>query len=104
MRIVLFFFFLLIVSSLAIDATFKLTEGIATVTSTQAVPGNGHRTYFIFQNKGTDSIFLKVDSVHIGTEGIEISAGGNYEPFVAPTNSIFIKAASGSQTFSIIEG
>lgn len=75
-----------------------------TTTSTQALPYDKFRRYLLILNRGTDSIYVKVNSVHTGTEGIIIPYGGNWEPVIAPINSIYIKAASGTQDVIVLHG
>lgn len=77
------------------------TDVTVTTVSTKRVNLNGNRRCLIIVNKGTDSIFVKPDSAHSGTEGVLIPAGGNWEPFVVPINALWIKANSGSQTVTI---
>ena len=73
-------------------------------TSAQALAANLERKYLLIQNKGAAAVYVKFNSIHIGTEGISIPAGGNWEPSLVPLNSIWMKAASGTQTVSVIEG
>lgn len=75
-----------------------------TGTSTKLLNANVNRKYLIIINSGTDAIYIKAASAHSGTEGVKIPAGGNWEPFVPPIDSLYFKSASGTQAVSIIEG
>lgn len=75
-----------------------------TNTSTQILPQNSLRTYLILVNTGTNTAYVKMGSVQsTSTEGVPIPAGGNYEPFQAPANSVFVVSPSGS-FLTVIQG
>lgn len=76
----------------------------ATGTSGKALNANFNRKYLLVVNEGSQTVYVKVDAAHSGTEGVPIVAGGAWEPIVAPVNSLYIKSASGTQTISIVEG
>lgn len=82
----------------------SIVSGTATVTSTSVLAQNNLRNYLVIQNGGTNPIFVKFGSVQSGTEGIEIIGGGSYEPIEAPANSVFMRTATGSSAYTIIEG
>jgi hypothetical protein len=88
------------------DATVIVNSADIEVTSvsSQKLPRNLNRKYLLIVNKGTQIIYVKYDSAHTGTEGIPIPVGGNYEPWIAPTNAIFMRSASGSQNVQVTEG
>jgi len=86
---------------------FKLSSQAAytvTTTSTKWLEADSYRNYLLCQNNGAVVVSLKVGSVQSGSEGIQIAAGGYYEPFVAPTGSIFMKTASSTASVVCIEG
>ncbi len=73
--------------------------------STKILNQNNLRTYLIIQNIGATAIIVKFGStITSSNEGIQIPAGGNYEPVEAPANSMYLKALSGSPAFIVIEG
>lgn len=82
----------------------------APVTGTAGVSAkvlnqNNLRNYLLIQNLGATNIIAKFGSaISSSNEGVVIVAGGNYEPIVAPGNSLYLKAASGSPTYVVIEG
>lgn len=77
----------------------------ATVTSTSVKAKNTLRTYLLIQNTGALPVVVKFGSVqNSATDGIVIPAGGNYEPFLAPANSVWIRTASSTSTVIIVEG
>ena len=76
----------------------------ATTTAAKALDQNLSRGALIIQNNGSDSVFVKVGSTITGSEGIIITAGGNWSPEVIPTDEIWIKSNSGTQALVIVEG
>lgn len=89
---------------------FSQVRGVqydATVTTSSAlvIEASATRKYLLIQNKGSTNIFVKVNSVHVANEGVEIVAGGNWEPSPESLiNSFYMKSSSGSDTVSITEG
>ncbi len=79
-------------------------ELTATTTSTVALPLNLKRTYLLIINKGAANILVKFGSAHSGTEGVVVVPNGNYEPFKAPVDPVYIRSASGSQAMLVLEG
>lgn len=78
--------------------------GTATVTSTQVLPPKANRDYLLIINTGAGALVVKMASAHSANEGVQIPAGGNWEAFVPPVDSIYLKGASGSTTYNLIEG
>ena len=77
---------------------------VVTTTAVMAIAEYRPRTYLLIQNKGPDDIYLTFDSTQTLTQGIHIPAGGNYEPYKVPFNSVWLRAATTSATVSIIRG
>jgi len=103
MLFALVFFFS--VTAAAESAVFSVqTELSVTTTSSQALPKNQDRKYLLILNKGSANVIVKFGSAHSASEGVLVPAGGNYEPFVSPIDSVYLKAASGTQTVLVIEG
>lgn len=75
----------------------------ATTTSTKFLEINPIRNYLLIQNNGSTDVYIKMSSAHSGTEGIKLVAGGAWEPILPPRNSIYIKAASGTDAVTILE-
>lgn len=87
------------------SATTKFYEAdVAVGASAKVLAVDSRRNYLFIQNKGSESIFFKCDSAHSALEGIEIAAGGYYEPFEAPICDVYLKAESGTQTVHILSG
>lgn len=80
------------------------TTANASGTSTLLLAENRSRNYILIQNRGATNVYIKFNSAHSGTEGIEIVAGGNWEPPEAPKNAIYMKSASGTPSITTIEG
>jgi hypothetical protein len=49
-------------------------------------------------------IIIKFDSAHVGTEGIVIPPGGNFEPMKVPQNAIYAISGSAAQSTYAVEG
>jgi hypothetical protein len=99
--------FLIIFCFFVFAATFVVTSqtsGTATTTSTQILSARQDRNYLVVINNGDEDVYLKIGSIHSGTEGILITAGGSWEPASVPIESIWIKASTGTQAYSIVEG
>lgn len=75
-----------------------------TTSSVQAISANVNRKYLLIQNRGSASIYVKAASAHSGTEGIEIVAGGAWEPVQTPVDGFYLKSASGTQLAVVVEG
>lgn len=80
------------------------STGTATSTSTKVLNTDALREYLIIQNTGSNSIAVKFGSAQTAGEGVVIAAGGNYEPFDCPTNSVYLEALSGTSTYIIQYG
>lgn len=76
----------------------------STTTSTKFLDANNYRKFLLLINRGTSSVYVKMGSAHSATEGIIIPAGGNWEPTLIPVQSVYIKAAAGTNDVNIIEG
>lgn len=103
----LFSFFLIFAIGLPVFANTKIvtqTTASASGTSTKILDARTTRNYLLFQNNGATNIYLKFDAIHSGTEGIVVIAGGVWEPIEVPRNSIWIKAASATPSYTILEG
>jgi hypothetical protein len=103
MKLIIVSFFTLS-SALAVTNWKEPVTYSATTTSGVALAANTQRNYLMMQNKGSSDVYIKGGSVHSGTEGITLSAGSSWEPEEAPVGSIYIKASTGTQSISIIEG
>ena len=77
---------------------------VATTTSTQVLPYNNLRSYLLIQNIGSNTIVVKMNSAQTGTEGVQIPPGGNYEPYGAPVNAVYIETLTGSSAVTIVQG
>mgnify|MGYP003657348207 CR=1 FL=1 len=78
-----------------------------TTSSYVALAANPGRVYLLIQNNdtGSSTIRVKFNSAITGTEGVVITAGGNYEPMIPPTGSVHVQSSAASGvTATIIEG
>lgn len=75
----------------------------ATTTSAKALDINNKRKYLLIQNKGAVTVYVSV-ATQPASQGIQLAAGGSYEPNEAPINEIWVKAASSTADLVIIQG
>lgn len=111
MRIILALFLALIpgfpgcalggISAVVMSAPVSVT---ATTTSTKVLDANAYRNYLIIQNTGSVSVIVKFGAAQTASEGVTIPAGGNYEPFKAPVDSVYLESASSTAAVTLIEG
>ena len=107
MRFLILFIMLIPQFSLATTNTtgiLTMSTLTATVTSTKALSRNEARVYLLIQNTGAQTIIVKFNSVQSALEGIQIPAGGNYEPLIAPKDAVYVETASATSGFTIMEG
>jgi len=73
-------------------------------SSQPVLNSNDKRVYLLVQNNGTSDVFINF--ANKATQGnIKIIAGGNYEPSVAPIDSIYLVSETGMVNLcSIVEG
>lgn len=65
---------------------------------------NDLRNYLVIQNNGATDVFINFGN-KATTGNIRIIAGGNYEPLIAPTNSIYLVSNTGQTNLcAIVEG
>jgi hypothetical protein len=93
-----------VTGAVGVGGTFVQSTITVTTTGAQVLPALNGRKYLIVINKGTDTIYFKLDSAPGAGQGVPILPGGNYEPFAVPSNAIFLKANSGTQSVEIIQG
>lgn len=67
------------------------------------LPFNPRRVALNIQNKGVASIYINFDA-DATDQHMEIAAGGNYEPPVAPINRINIRGAAVGDIVTVTEG
>lgn len=97
----------LIVSASAFANYFVFAAPVTvtvTGTSTQILAKNSLRTYLIIVNNGAVPVIVKFGSVQTAGEGISIPAGGNYEPYKTPSNSVYAETASSTASVTIMQG
>ena len=78
----------------------------ATTSSQQAIAANNLRSYIIIVNTGAQIAYVKFATAiqSPATQGIPIPPGGNYEPFIAPANPLWVSSASATTSLVIVEG
>lgn len=62
-------------------------------TVRQIAPQMLNRKYLLIQNNSGTNLFVGIGTEIDGTNGLLIPANGYYEPYTAPTNSIFVFSA-----------
>lgn len=77
----------------------------ATTTSVIGLASRSSRRCLIIQNiSAASTIYIKFDSAHTGTEGLNLSAGTIWAPIIVPMNSIYIKGSAGNVSATILSG
>lgn len=108
MRLFLILIVLLFVQFAGATVTMFAAPTVVSVNGTSAkkLNQNTKRVYLLIQNLCSVGVIVKMGSVQTGTEGILIPANGNYEPQLAPGNSIYAETVSGTGTscLTFIEG
>jgi hypothetical protein len=80
--------------NIALRGKFSSTVVNATDAAKTPLSANDKRVYLIVQNNGTNDVFINFgNKATVGN--IKIIAGGNYEPVVAPVDSISLVCAAG---------
>lgn len=74
------------------------------IESVQVLPSNQNRTYLLIQNKSGGSIFFSFGNKANTYDGVEIVAGGNYEPYIYPSSSLHVIASLAASDIIVIEG
>lgn len=75
---------------------FTANDSASTVLNT-----NARRAYFIVQNNGVFDVFINFGN-KASVNNIKIIAGGNYEPFICPIDSISLICAPGQSSLCAI--
>lgn len=99
--------FFLAAPSFALNGKFGLsTQSIVTATTVSAVglAANSRRAYLLIQNQGAVTVTVTIGGAQAASEGIQIVAGGSWEPIVVPLDSIAFKSASSTAAVSVVEG
>ncbi len=74
------------------------------LVATQLLASNQRRTYLIIQNTSASTIFVTFDRPASLATGVQILAGGNYEPITPPVSSVWAIALSADLSTVCIEG
>ena len=74
--------------------------------SYQALLPNAARNYLLIVNEGSTSELVQFGSSQTGLQGIQIPAGGSYEPSKVPRDSVYVQASGGvtTQVTYVVEG
>lgn len=104
------FGFLVLFSVTAAQPSYALVDGPTSVftatagASALALPYNGLRGYLILVNTGLVTAYVSFNASQAQGTGIPIPAGGNYEPFIAPTSAVYIGTNASTTTVTMMEG
>jgi len=72
--------------------------------SVQVLPANNNRTYLLIQNKSAAPVYFSFGNKANVYDGVEIVAGGNYEPYIYPSSSLHMIASVADSDVVIVEG
>lgn len=80
--------------------------GTATTGSSLVFADNSLRSYLLIVNTGSNTIYANFGTISGSSlvPAVPIPALGNYEPFRAPSNSVFLSTQTGSSNFVAIQG
>jgi len=82
----------------------NIQTGTATTTAVAVLTNNQNRKYLLIQNLGSENLYFSTEDFSDENDAIRIAPDGNYEPWLAPQNSIYLKTATATTLFSIVEG
>lgn len=71
--------------------------------SQQILPGNPNRVYLAIQNRGANAIYVSFGQ-KASAETFELAAGGFYEPYIAPDNSLNVLGVAAGDRIIVVEG
>jgi hypothetical protein len=74
------------------------------VSATAALPTNVKRRYLLIQNVGANDLYVSTETFSNTADAIKIIPGGNYEPWLAIQNPIFLRTSTGTTNYVILEG
>lgn len=77
---------------------------IAGTTSIQVLQANLSRIYLLIQNNSAGTMYLVFNNSANRFNGVQIPAGGNYEPYIAPYSGIYILGSVANLAGVAIEG
>lgn len=87
------------------NATVFINSGhVVSLESRQVLTNNGNRNYLLIQNKSAGKIYVSFGTKANPLDGVEISAGGNYEPYVVPSSSVEVLATVAASKVTVVEG
>ena len=90
--------------NVAVRGRFAQSAFIVDEVSQQILNANPRRLYFIIQNLGPNDVYINFGN-KAQRNNVKIIVNGNYEPFVAPTNSVNVICDPGNTaTVTAIEG
>lgn len=84
-------------------ARFLEISSSATTENNAVLNENLLRSYLAIQNRGGNSVFINFGAPAVDA-GFELVAGGFYEPFIVPIDSINVLTITGTSPIVIIEG
>ncbi len=86
------------------QARFVNLAATVGLVSTQLLASNQKRSYLLVQNTSGSTIFLTFDRPASLASGIQVIAGGNYEPLTPSVSSVWAISLVANLTCVIIEG
>lgn len=77
---------------------------IVGTTSLQVLQANLSRVYLLIQNNSAGTMYVVFNNNANIVAGIQIPAGGNYEPYIAPYSGIYIIGSAVTLAGVAVEG
>jgi len=72
------------------------------VTSTLLAAGNTSRNYLLIQNKSTVTIYVSIGGAAVLNTGVQIVAGGYWEPLIPPNAAVYGITAAGTALTCVV--
>jgi len=85
------------------NADFSSFVFQATAASEQVMASNPQRAYLSIQNRGATAIYVGF-SQNATSSGFRVAAGAFYEPYIAPSSSLYILGSAGGESVVVTEG
>ncbi len=77
----------------------------ATASPSPAMAANSLRTYLIITNKGNSIAYVNFGgAASPAASGLPIPPGGNYEPYKAPAQAVYLLTTAGTTALTLIQG
>lgn len=77
---------------------------VTLANAVNVLPADAGRNYLLIENASSGNIWVNFTALAQVGNGLKIPAGGNYEPWVVPTNSIWVMGDTVGLAFYVVSG